>query len=187
MQKLFKEFEDWLKLNYKDGLDDLNPPITKEELTKLKNELGFEIPNELVEMLKIHNGQKGEASYLFEEQEFLSSNRIIDEWKVWKNLLESGDLEDNKSDCFDKEIQNNWWNLKWLPFTYDGCGNHYCIDMNPSEWGEKGQIIEMYHDDSERKLLNNTLYSWFESYISKLKNKEYVYSKDYDEIICNDE
>jgi cell wall assembly regulator SMI1 len=187
LQKLFKQFEEWLQENYKEGINDLNSPITDQEIIELEKGLGFSVAKDLIEILKIHNGQKGNASWLFEGQEFLSSHRILEEWKVWQNLLDSGDFDDNISDEVDSVIKNNWWNSMWVPFTYDGMGNHYCIDMNPTELGDKGQIITVWHDTAERKLLNSSFYLWFESYITKLIAGDFIYSKKYDSIVNKNE
>ena len=183
MKKQFELFKQWLEVNYKKGLEDLNNPITEEEISILECGLGFALPLDLIEILKIHNGQNRNAGWIFEGQEFLSSHRILDEWKVWKELLDDGDFDDNKSGEVNPEIKDNWWNEKWIPFTYNGCGDHYCLDMDPTNIGKKGQIITMWHDDAKRELLNNSLYSWFQTYVSKLNAGEFIYSEEYDSII----
>ena len=89
MNEKFEKFKQWLTLNYSDGLLDLNPPATNEEIEELKNALGVDLPDDFISVLKIHNGQKGDSAWLFDSQEFLSTHRIIEEFNTWKNLLES--------------------------------------------------------------------------------------------------
>ena len=71
-----------LKTHCKEGFVALNPPATNQEIDELKNSLGFDVPDNLVELLKIHNGQDREGILLFDAQEFLSAERIIEEWEV---------------------------------------------------------------------------------------------------------
>ena len=35
-----------------------------------------------------------------------------------------------------------WWNLKWVPFTYNGGGDHPCIDLDPAVTGTVGQVVQ---------------------------------------------
>lgn len=182
MEKLFQQFREWLKDNYEDGFHDLNPPATDGDIDKLENLLGFSIPKELSECLRVHNGQGNKAGDLFEGGEFLSSDRIAYEWQIWKRLLDGGDFEDYKSEP-DKGIKNDWWNQKWVPFTYNGAGDHYCVDADPDSFGVVGQVITMWHDSSERELLANNFTEWFSSYVSDILAGKYVYSDDYGSIV----
>lgn len=182
MKEDFNKFKEWLKSNYEAGLNDLNPPATDLELEELSTTLGYTLPKDLVTLLQLHNGQKGNVSWLFEGQEFLSSHRIIDEWKVWQELLDDGGFDDCLSEP-QEGIKNSWWNKKWIPFTYNGCGDHFCIDLDPAERGISGQVITMWHDMAGRELLSFSLESWFNLYIKKLLAGEYIYSDEYGSII----
>ena len=93
MNKKFDRFKQWLSLNYSDGLLDLNPPATDNEIKELINTIGVDLPDDFISVLKIHNGQKGKSAWLFDSQEFLSTHRIIEEYNTWTNLLEN-ELED---------------------------------------------------------------------------------------------
>ena len=89
MNKEFDKFKQWLTHNYSDGLLDLNPPASDDEIKELTSTLGVELPEDFISVLKVHNGQKGEKAWLFDSQEFLSTHRIIEEYNTWKNLLET--------------------------------------------------------------------------------------------------
>lgn len=186
MKQNFGKFREWLAANYEDGLNDLNPPATDKEIEELSDALGYALPEDLVCLLQIHNGQKGDAGWLFDGQEFLSSDRIIDEWKIWKDLLDSGDFDETTSEP-QKGIKEYWWSEKWIPFTYNGSGDHYCIDLDPADSGASGQVITMWHDDEERALLAPSLSGWFASYFEKILAGEYIFSEEYDSIINKNE
>ena len=123
-------------------------------------------------------------------EELLSFERIADEWKVWKDLLDSKDFEDKNgpfSSTPDSGIKKDWWNALWIPFTYDGSGNHYCLDLDPSNEGTYGQIIRMWHDDPQRNLVANSFSVWMTDYKNKLVSGQLVYSEDYFGIIDKEE
>ena len=116
----------------------------------------------------------------------LSFNRIIDEWRVWKDLLDSKAFEDTSgpyTSLPENGIKNNWWNPLWIPITYDGSGNHYCLDLDPEKDGSYGQIIRMWHDDPQRSIEASSFKEWIIDYKNKLVDEQLVYSDDYFGII----
>lgn len=185
MNEKFEKFKQWLTLNYSDGLLDLNPPATDTEIEELKTTLGVDLPDDFISVLKIHNGQKGDSAWLFDSQEFLSTHRIIEEFNTWKNLLES-ELH-GKVSTPDDGVKSDWWNVNWIPFTSDGCGDHYCIDLSPTANGTKGQIITLWYELAEREIVSKSFSSWFDEYIEQLYSGDLVYSKEYNSIVHKDE
>ena len=185
MNKEFERFKQWLSLNYSDGLIDLNPPATDYEIEELTKILGVELPNDFLDVLRIHNGQKGESAWLFDSQEFLSTHRIIEEFNTWKNLLNT-QLQ-GKSSTPDEGVKNDWWNTNWIPFTSDGCGDHYCLDLSPTNIGTKGQIITLWYESSEREIVAPSFSLWFEEYVEQLYSGELIYSEEYNSIVYKDE
>ena len=185
MNKQFDKFKQWLTINYSDGLLDLNPPASDEEIEELTQAIGVELPRDFISVLKIHNGQKGESAWLFDSQEFLSTKRIIEEFNTWKNLLDTK-LKDKISSP-DDGVKNDWWNTNWIPFTSDGCGDHYCLDLSPSSNGIEGQIITLWYELPEREIVSKSFSQWFEEYINLLNSGELIYSKEYNSIVYKDE
>ena len=185
MNKEFERFKQWLSLNYSDGLIDLNPPATDYEIEELTKILGVELPSDFLNVLRTHNGQKGESAWLFDSQEFLSTHRIIEEFNTWKNLLNT-QLQ-GKSSTPDEGVKNDWWNTNWIPFTSDGCGDHYCLDLSPTNTGTKGQIITLWYESGEREIVAPSFSLWFEEYVEQLYSGELIYSEEYNSIVYKDE
>ena len=177
--------ETWIKANAPHLTSAINAPATQQEIDDLEKILGANLPEDFVAFLKIHNGQDQDSDGLINTEELLSTDRITDEWKVWKTLLEKGDL--NLKSEPDKGIKSDWWNAKWIPITYDGSGNHYCIDLDPANGGQYGQIIRMWHDSSERELIAPSFKAWLNSYVGDLEKGNYVYSEDWGGIIHKDD
>jgi cell wall assembly regulator SMI1 len=167
-------------------LKNLNDGVTNEEVENLENIINAKLPIDFISFYKIHNGQETESAGLIECEELLSFDRIIDEWKVWKDLLDSKDFEDNNgpyTSTPENGIKNNWWNPLWIPITYDGSGNHFCLDLDPEKDGNYGQIIRMWHDDPQRSLEAISFKEWITNYKNKLVEGQLVYSDDYFGII----
>ena len=182
MKEIWENFEGWLNKNFKAGFNDLNLPATDNEITQLEAAISTSLPQDFKAFLKIHNGQMSKAGWLIDGSELLSSERIADEWGVWNGLLSGGDFEGITSEP-DTGIKNDWWNPKWIPFTYDGSGNHLCLDLDPAEAGNIGQVISMWHDDGERKIIAHSFAAWFQQYIDDLQSGKYVYNEDYEAVV----
>lgn len=166
MTNHWERLEAWLKANNPALLADLNPPASDFDIQNLERQLGVKLPTDFVECLKVHDGQRGAAGWLFQDAEFLSSQRILDEWAIWKGLLDGGDLDHTKAEP-EAGIQSAWWNPKWIPFTYNGAGDHLCLDLDPASGGRAGQIITLWHDDGARKKKGDSFARWFSEFVDK--------------------
>ncbi|ANQ49389.1 molybdenum cofactor biosynthesis protein MoeA [Flammeovirga sp. MY04] len=183
---IWSRFEKWLSKNASHLNSELNTNASEVDITKLEKTIGGKLPKDYIEFLKIHNGQERDSEGLIDTEEFLSTDRVIEEWSVWKDLLDKGDFKESESEP-DEGIKPDWWNSKWIPITYDGNGNHYCIDIDPSSSGTNGQIIRMWHDSGERELIANSFKEWISNYVNDLEKGKYVYSEDWGGIINKEE
>lgn len=167
MKQAWKKLEAILYNTDPDLLADLAPPALHEEISNLERALGVSLPADFVACLKIHNGQQGVSQGLFEDYEFLSTSRILQEWSIWKELLDSGDFKGMKS--FPQVgIRSDWWNPAWIPFAYNGAGDHFCLDLAPTGAGISGQIITLWHDDGTREKQADSFAQWFMKHIEKM-------------------
>ena len=100
-------------------------------------------------------------------EEWLSVRRIIEEYRIWKQLYEEGLFAEDDGTPFgcepeDAGIKPDFcWNPKWIPLTADGGGNGKMIDLDPTGNGTVGQIIQMWHDDPIRSKKTDSLYGFF--------------------------
>ncbi|CAH9017560.1 hypothetical protein NURINAE_00437 [Candidatus Nitrosacidococcus sp. I8] len=150
--------------------------------------LGAQLPDDFIVFYKIHNGQISEGPSFIDCEEWLSFEGIEYQWKVWKELLDGGAFsEGDFKSSPDIEVKNDWWHPCWIPITYDGSGNHYCLDLVPTKEGNHGQIIRMWHDDDIRPLIASSFTAWIEDYKNKLIRGQLIYSEDYFGIIDEEE
>jgi cell wall assembly regulator SMI1 len=127
-------------------------------LQKTEEALGVQFPEEFRAAYRLHDGGGDEG--IFAGWELLSLEGIVGQWKIWKELVDSGTFEGTKSTP-DRGVKDDWWNPRWIPFTYDGAGNHHCLDLDPAPGGRVGQIIEMWHDADERPVAARSLAELF--------------------------
>ena len=182
MKKTWDMFESWLAANWNEGLQHLNPPATDDEISELEKVLNVKLPDDYKACLKIHNGQDENVGGIFDNSEFLSTQAVIAQHSIWKQLEESGQFDEFKSNP-ELGIKNTWWNNHWIPFTHNGGGDHYCIDLDPTAEGKQGQIITMWHDMAERELVDTNFSVWFSNYVNDVLAGQYVYSEDFGGLI----
>lgn len=66
-----------------------------------------------------------------------------------------------------RRVADLWWQPTWISITYNGCGDHHCLDLAPTNEGKIGQIISMWHDSEERDIFANNFKQWFEHLVRK--------------------
>jgi cell wall assembly regulator SMI1 len=185
IEELWTRLETWLDANAPALVPTLQPGASEAEIQQTEAFLCVQFPDDFKASYRIHNGQENYADGLLYGREFLSLERIRDEWKVWKELLDGGDFEGSKSQP-SGPIRDDWWNAQWIPITYDGSGNHDCLDLNPAEGGHIGQVIDFWHDESSREIKASSFTAWLATFVEGCENGTYVYSEKYGIVIHTD-
>jgi cell wall assembly regulator SMI1 len=145
MQEIWAQIDNWLGVNAPEILDLLQPGASDDEISELENFLSVQLPEDVKSSYRIHNGQSEyKCGLIVNDWELLSLARIVDEWTVWKELLDDGIFQnEDGQDQGSKPVpgvSNVWWSSRWIPITYNGGGDHHCLDLNPAEGGNVGQI-----------------------------------------------
>ena len=162
----------------------MNKGAGEADFAELEKELGYALPEDFKELYRIADGGAAYEVVLAGE-EWLSVRRIIEEYRIWKQLYEEGLFAEDDGTPFGCEPEDAgikpdlWWNPKWIPLTADGGGNWKMIDLDPTEHGTAGQIIQMWHDDPIRSKEADSLYGFFARYAQDLEDGKYVLSADY--------
>ncbi|MDF1549831.1 MAG: SMI1/KNR4 family protein [Bacteroidales bacterium] len=182
MKETWTKIEDWLQENASQIYDSLNEGASDEDFEDLEDLISKRLPDEFKAFYRIHNGQDASSEGLIDTEELLSTERIMDEWQVWKDLYDRGVFDESVSEA-DDGVKENWWHPLWIPITYDGSGNHYCLDLSPDEGGKKGQIIRIWHDSPERELIADSFTEWINDFAEDLIDGEYFYSEEWGGVI----
>lgn len=155
-----------LTAHHPDRLAGLNPPASAQRVADLERELGVSLPDDYVQCLLVHDGQDRHAEWLFDGTEFLSTTRVLREWKVWHALWASGEFAQMTARP-DPGVKPLWWSPKWIPFTYNGAGDHLCLDLDPDTGGQYGQVIALWHDAPRRERIADSFGQWFSQLIAR--------------------
>jgi cell wall assembly regulator SMI1 len=139
----------WLVANAPSVLRNLAGPASDAQIAACENAVGAELPGEVLASYRVHNGQPKEEAGLLYGQVLLPLKEVVRQWRVWKELVESGTFKDVESDP-DEGIRRDLYHLAWVPLTHDGGGNHFCVDLDPEVEGTRGQVISFWHDDPQR-------------------------------------
>ena len=83
----------------------LNVGAAETDFARLEAVLGYALPEEFKELYRVADGESGTAGVLASE-EWLSIERIIEEYGVWKNLLDDGMFADDDGTPYDCEPED---------------------------------------------------------------------------------
>jgi cell wall assembly regulator SMI1 len=125
---------------------------------------------------KIHDGSW--LLRMFPRGNLHSVQAIEEEWSNWREVLDSGAIA-GMSAHPEGPIKPLHWNLRWLPLTTNGGGDHYCADLDPAPGGTVGQIIWFDHEDGPVQVIAKGFAEWLSGYASDLETGRYVFKPPY--------
>jgi cell wall assembly regulator SMI1 len=175
VKEIWLKIENWLSKNAPNVLLSLADGATDKEISDAETIMAIKFPEDFKASCKIHNGQKPKANTGFiNGWNFLSLKEIIAEWE---ECLDSYDLDLPTRP--DAGIKNGWFNKKWLPFTYDGDSNSHCLDLDPDQNGNYGQVVMVWHDDALRTLEARNFSEFLTAFSDSLENGGYLVDQKY--------
>jgi cell wall assembly regulator SMI1 len=95
---------------------------------------------------------------------------IADNWASMRDLLEGGEFDG--SDPYLKPqgpIRVRWWDLGWVPIADDRSGNYLCLDLDPSQGGSTGQLIDWDHERGPTKVIATGLREYLGRFAADLE------------------
>ena len=176
MQAIWHRIETWLAAHAPPLLASLQAGAQAEEIRRTETVLGVTLPADVKASYRIHNGQAAGSPWLLEEGELLSLADIERGWGSWKELADAGVFADAPGKP-SGPIRADWWNPRWIPITHDGSGNHLCLDLAPAPGGTPGQLITVWHDDDQRRLVAPSFSAWLTQLADRLEAGIYRYSE----------
>src|SRR5262245_27840691 len=91
VRRLWHEFEEWTRLHAPDIARSLRPPARPESFEILEKALSLRLPEDVRDSYLIHDGQIEELrDGVFSGHVLLSLERVLEEWRAWKSLLDGG-------------------------------------------------------------------------------------------------
>jgi cell wall assembly regulator SMI1 len=156
MKDTWDRIEHWLVANAPKAYQALNPPASSAAIGGLERTLGTELPKDFKESASIHDGQVVDIGIF--GWELLQCARILEKWKLFRYLLE--DESQVNVGVAVGPVRPVWVDALWIPFVEDGAGNMLCLDLHPEDSGQRGQIIDFWHDGPTRTVVAPTFADW---------------------------
>ncbi|RBP45350.1 cell wall assembly regulator SMI1 [Roseimicrobium gellanilyticum] len=176
MKALWLRIDKWLAEHAPEVLEGLNPPATLEQIRAAEKCLGCVFPQDVVDSFLVHDGARPGCG-LWSGWDLLSLEGVVREWECWKELVNGGAFHQKKS-VSDGDITDSWYDLKWIPLTYQSAGDNECLDLNPGKKGTVGQIISVYHDDPNRGVVASSYRAWMAAFADDLEAGGFVLDED---------
>lgn len=175
MRQAWVRIERWLSQHAPEILADLCEGATAEDIRWAEEQIGCTFPDAFKLSHLIHDGS--DSCALLAYWDFYSLTEIVRAWKSLKECAARGFFDEAESEP-QGPIRREWWNTKWIPLTGEPRGDHLCLDLDPAEGGQGGQVIYWYHDDSVRELIAPTYEAWWEQLADGLEAGAYKVDRE---------
>jgi len=156
-------------------LETLNPPASEEKLFEFKMSMPFELPEELIELYRIHEGVSfpSIASFAY-GLSFYDLERLTYNQAFYQKASSGVDPE-----FCDIGIKKEWLNSPLrVPLGDDGSRCTICVDLDPSEEGVIGQIVLFDGDFLVALKLANSISEMYYEFANDLENGRYFLDPD---------
>ncbi|HJT30682.1 MAG TPA: SMI1/KNR4 family protein [Pirellulales bacterium] len=182
MIALWRRLENHLQQTFPAALRSLNPPATEEQLARAERMLGFALPEDIKQLLLVHDGQLQEtgrpphtvplipSTEAATWGEFAPLDLIVHSSNSYNATDWSEQLEHYEFDgpvCRDPA-------LRMLVFVDAGSGDVLAMDLNPPPEGEYAQVVAINHDPPQLIVRSPSLRDWFEELVARYESGRYV-------------
>ena len=151
----------------------LNPPATNAQIAAAEALIGYRFPEDIRALYGMGDGQRdsvalaeqspaGAVGPLFGQYEFVSLEQALELYRTWKEIWDEAGPEfatiyNWTHARAGDDVYPDYWRPGWFPFSHDGSGNSYAVDLSPPPGGIYGQIILIGRDEDERRVLAPSL------------------------------
>ena len=164
--RAFRRIVAFCDSQYEEMSDTFNYPSSSADIAELSAALGFELPPAVYEWFLCCNGQEPESKSscndgLFFGLPFLSTDRVADEWHVWRiadrdpRAGANKELRARMASCPAGWVKEEYSCPGWVPLITDYMGNYIGVDMTPpvGGGGSPGQVIAFGRDFDTKVVL----------------------------------
>jgi cell wall assembly regulator SMI1 len=179
MEAIWRRIEAWFRLNAPHALAEFQPGASADTIARAESAIGLRFPEAMRESYRIHNGSG--LLRMFPEGRLMEldypGDDIVYHWNEWREMLEEGSLPEVVIDP-EGPIKLVRWNVKWVPLTDIGQGNHYCVDLDPAPSGRVGQIIWYHHEVGAVRVVAADFAQWLDRYAMGLETGLYSFGPE---------
>jgi cell wall assembly regulator SMI1 len=179
VREVWARIEAALRATAPDLLAALPPGASPEAVVATERRLGVEFPADVRESFAIHDGSGGahtesgvdllpHDAYGLIGVPMLSLAECVSDWESWLEASEGGRFDDSRANP-SGPIRRKWWCRGWVPVTWDGGGDHLCIDLDPAPGGVLGQVIYFSHEEGPLEVVALSWRTYLEEYAADLQ------------------
>ena len=147
-------------LDFASSLADFHPGPGMTVVNAFGREAGLNLPQEVLALLAEC------AQVSIDDWHLFDISRIGAEFEWWAKA--AADNEDSDIEA-DDGVRPTYWNRRWVPL-FGQEHSVICVDLDPSESGHVGQLIIVYDDSPERKVVSKSLDAFFGSVMSAVES-----------------
>ena len=174
MQDVWNRIESWISANAPNLSKALGPPVSKKALAEFEEVTKLKLPEDFAASLAIHDGD-APGMTLISGCKFMPLKRITAQWHMWRNLALRGEFDDMDA-VAEGPVQPVWYSMDWIPFFAEGLDRHYCLDLDPAEGGNVGQVILLYHEANDREFEAPSFRDFLSGFADELEGGKFVYT-----------
>lgn len=157
MDDLIGRLDGWLRAHRPAYHAALRPGLDGPGLAEFERSLGLPLPGELRALYAWRDGQDPACEEPLQDERFMGAESVASARAMLEGLREHG------------EFDETWWGPRWIPFLWDGGGDHICVDAGGSFGGRAGQVLSFQHNDGCRLILYPSLRAWLGTFVASLE------------------
>lgn len=137
--------ESWLREKDTSKRIVLPTGATERQIKKGEAILGFQLPDDLRQSFRRHNGSNG--IWLLDEGFLLPiggdnpAKEYMTAIGLWDKMRMVGEQMKKEATEVKGPIKSGWWREKWVPLTENWQGEFICVDLDPQSRGVVGQAF----------------------------------------------
>jgi len=152
----------------------LAPGVTEQDIRRAEVQMQLDFPPDLRASYLLHNGSK--ERWIFQQGFLLALDDVVDAHFFKSDALRTAAFENCRANP-KGAIKREFWNARWIPITDNGTGDHICVDMDPANGGNKGQIIATNHETGPIAVLADSFREWLTTFATDLELGKYQYDE----------
>jgi cell wall assembly regulator SMI1 len=158
-------------------------PATAQAIAAAEDRISLSLPEDVRASYALHDGS-GAACILPQSYgplwmngvALLSLDEVVRDAQMWREFRFD---ESNHSRARpDGPIRRTWWNRRWVPVTWDGGGDHLCLDFDPAPGGVSGQVICFSHEIGPVNVVADSWRSYLERVATDLETGRLLFGTD---------
>lgn len=156
MHELFERYQTWLAQHCPPFcVQALEPAASDVALEYLESLVNHVLPVEFKEFYRCGNGQMQAPPYLMDSTAWLNLKAIQQQWQA--------------------RLQEGNWKPHWLPFTDDGHGHHYALELSSPKNRTLGAVFSWFRSSPTIEYLAPSFKAFITNYVEDLEAGHYQY------------